>query len=84
MVLVAGIRRWLSNNRLTHPASDAILDLRPNPDVRQGAIAASGRDGPYVASDFTCSMSGAGGFQPRPQPGITQTTIAYKATQFGG
>jgi hypothetical protein len=46
------------------------------------AIAASGRDGPYIARDFICSMSGAGGFQPRPL-GITHTTSAYKATQFG-
>lgn len=30
MVLVAGIRRRLSGNRLTHPASDAILDWSPN------------------------------------------------------
>jgi hypothetical protein len=48
------------------------------------AIAASGRDGPYVVSGFNCYLKASGGFESLPQPTNAHTTSAYKATQFGG
>jgi hypothetical protein len=47
-------------------------------------IAGSGRDGPYVAGSFNCYLTRGVGFQLLSQPTRALTTIAYKATQFGG
>jgi hypothetical protein len=75
MVLVAGIRRRLSGNRLTHPASDAILDWRPNRTWGKGSDVsvtweaweppASPR---LVDCDRRLSAGGLGLFRSLPEP----------------